>query len=782
MFNYKLLKYFLVITGILNCTNSEQRMKNNLTKYVPADFSQHDLIFTAPVNRWDEALPLGNGMQGILVWGDGKPLKLSLDRADLWDARPVKEWESPDYNYQTMRKWVAEKRIDDLHRLYDLPYGRDPAPTKIPAGRIEIQFPENCKVRGSRLALTQAMAQVDLTTGVQIRIFQHAVEPVGILTISGIKKLPELKLVAPAFGGNIETGQKHNALNTGDLARLGYPAPTRKTTETGQAFEQQGWGDFRFAIALKWKQTGAESWQAAWSISSSNETKTPLKLAEQRAAQALEQGFERLAVSHQTWWAQFWGQARVSVPNRLVERQWFLDTYKFGAAARRGAPPITLQAVWTADEGKIPPWKGDYHHDLNTELSYWPCYSGNHLEEGLGFLDWLWATLPEARKYTQHFFGKPGICVPMTADIEGKQIGGWHQYTHSATIAAWLSQHFYWHWRFSMDRDFLRERAYPYLKEAAVFLAAITEKDAAGQRFLPLSSSPEIFDNRIEAWLPSTSNYDLALMRWHFCATAELARELGLKDEAKRWQSVLAEFPDFSFSADDGRLLVAPNLPLRETHRHFSHLMAIHPLGIFRWENGDRDQKIIQAALEELERLGTDLWTGYSFSWLANLAARGKDGDRAEQALEIFAKAFCSPNSFHLNGDQTKSGYSRFTYRPFTLEGNMAAPAGIQEMLLQSYGGIIRIFPAIPETWQDVGFYQLRAQGAFLVSAKKQAGHLQQLEIFSEKGGTLRVEKLFNIDDYSVKLRKARQDVSGKNVLLFECEPGGSVKFSRKEG
>ena len=390
-------------------------------------------------------------------------------------------------------------------------------------------------------------------------------------------------------------------------------------------------------------------------------------------------------------------------------------------------------------------------------------------------MDWLWEIQPQARQWTKKFYDMPGVNVPMTSDIEGKQMGGWHQYTHSATTAAWLAHHFYLHWRYSMDWDFLRDRAYPYLKEAAIFLEAITEKDEHGKRFLPLSSSPEINDNRLDAWLPPTSNYDLALMRWLFAATAELAEELEYNEESRHWLAVLDECPDFALSPENGRLLVAPGLPLKESHRHFSHLMAIHPLGFFHWENGEEDQRVIRAALNELMLLGTDYWCGYSFAWLGSLAARGKDGERAEEVLEIFAKAFCSPNSFHLNGDQTKSGYSKFTYRPFTLEGNMAAAAGLQEMLLHSYGGVIRVFPAIPESWQDASFFQLRAEGAFLVSAKKEGGGVKRVEILSEKGGRLVVKNPFALSKYQRDIILADQITSDGLILKFECQPGARV-------
>ncbi|MHC4435031.1 MAG: glycosyl hydrolase family 95 catalytic domain-containing protein, partial [Planctomycetota bacterium] len=447
----------------------------------------------------------------------------------------------------------------------------------------------------------------------------------------------------------------------------------------------------------------------------------------------------------------YWSRSSVRVPNAVIERQWYLEMYKFGAAARADTPPITLQGPWTADNMKIPPWKGDYHHDLNTELSYWPAYSGNQLDGALGFANWLWDTKDTAKAWTKRFFDLPGLNVPMTADLNQEQIGGWHQYTHSATTAAWLAHHFYLHWRYSMDADFLRDRAYPWLHETSVFLEAVTEKGPDGKRTLPLSSSPEINDNRLEAWFPTITNYDLALIRWTFETTAELADELGKADEARRWRGLLAEMPQFAIDQQSRKMLVAKDCPLAASHRHFSHLMAIHPLGIIRWENGPDDRAIIEASLADLDEKGTAWWTGYSFSWLANLTARARDGEKAEKALELFSTAFCLRSSFHCNGDQSGKGYSNFRYRPFTLEGNFAAAAGLQEMLLQSYSGSIRIFPAVPAAWEDVSFKTLRAEGAFLITAERTAGRTHRVEITSEKGGLCRIENPFGQAEYEIE-------------------------------
>jgi alpha-L-fucosidase 2 len=417
-----------------------------------------------------------------------------------------------------------------------------------------------------------------------------------------------------------------------------------------------------------------------------------------------------------------------------LEKQYYLEMYKFGAAARKGAPPISLQAVWTADNGKLPPWKGDFHHDLNTQLSYWPSYTGNQLDLEEGFLDWLWSVREEGKKYTRWFYEAEGLNIPGVTTLTGVPMGGWIQYSFGPTVSAWLGQHFYLHWKYSQDRSFLKERAYPWLKEVAVFLDEVALKDAAGNRSLPLSSSPEIYDNRREAWFDITTNYDLALIRFAYKAAAEMAGELNLPEEAEQWLKILGEWPQLAVDPQTG-LMFAPGFPYHESHRHFSHLMGYHPLGLLDVSQGEEAKKVIYNTLRQLEKKGPDYWTGYSYSWQGNLYARAGEGDNAARALKDFATCFTLPNSFHVNGDQSGTGKSTMTYRPFTLEGNFAFASGIQEMLIQSHTGVIRLFPALPESWKDVSFLKLRTMGAFLVSADMVDGEVTRVEITAEKGG-----------------------------------------------
>ena len=178
--------------------------------------------------------------------------------------------------------------------------------------------------------------------------------------------------------------------------------------------------------------------------------------------------------------------------------------------------------------------------------------------------------------------------------------------------------------------------------------------------------------------------------------------------------------------------------------------MAFHPFGMIDWSNGEKDREIIKATIKRLDDVGPDKWCGYSYSWLGNLKARAMDGEGAADALRTFAQCFCLRNTFHANGDQSKSGKSTFTYRPFTLEGNFAFASGVNEMLIQSHTGTVRLFPAIPSSWQDVSFEKLRTVGAFVISAEMKEGKIKQVEIVPETGGTLKMVNPFNTGKFTI--------------------------------
>ena len=694
--------------------------------------SASDLQFTDLATVWDEAMPLGNATLGSLIWQKEGRLRFSLDRSDLWDLRPLDCYGGECFSFDWISGKIREKDYAPVINELETKGHSNPAPSKIPGAALEFSTEGWGPVVRSRLFLRNALCRVEWSSGVRLQTFVQADSPVGWFVFENVPDSFRLQLIPPAYGSDRNTAG-NGGLGDSSLALLGYEQGAVKQEGDFIAYHQPGWDGFFYDVAVGWKRRGGGI-VGAWSITSSLGNGH----AEQVVREALCGGVATAYSRHMAYWAPYWQKSVVCVPDTVVQHQYDREVYKFGSASRRDSYPISLQSVWTADDGRLPPWKGDYHHDLNTQLSYWPAYSGNRLDEGMAYLNTLWNQRQVHREFTRTLYGKEGLNVPGTCSLDGHIIPGWTAYTMSQTTGAWLAQHFYLHWKYSADDEFLSSRGYPYLRDVALFLEQQSHVDGQGVRRLEFSSSPEINDNRLESWFPDFTNFDLSLMHFAFRAAGEMADALGIQAEAAHWRELEAQLPAYALD-EKGALCFAPSLPYNQSHRHFSHAMAIHPLGLIDISHGPEEKQIVEATLAGLHEYGPDWWCGYSYSWLANLEARARHGSEACEALRTFAQCFVLRNSFHANGDQSKSGKSRFLYRPFTLEGNFAFASGVQEMLMQSHTGVINVFPAIPAEWKNVRFERLRARGAFLVSAEMKDGALASLSIYSEKGGRLRI-------------------------------------------
>ena len=732
--------------------------------YCPVTPSESDLVFTGLARSWDEAMPLGNATVGALVWQRDSSLRLSLDRTDLWDLRPVDSLSGDNFRFSWVKEHIRTKDYLPVQKKLDWPYNMNPAPSKIPGAAIEFPLEKIGAPTQVRLYLNNALCEANWADGTQMQTFVHATEPVGWFVFRNLKTPIEPSILTPVYNKTKPDGSL-DPVSGQDLHRLGYQQGETVREGNRITYHQKGYGDFWYDVVVCWKQEG-ETLYGTWSVTSSLSGEK----AAEKAEAALQRGLKQDYQAHLEYWNKYWAQSSVTLPDSILQKQYQNEMYKFASTTREHSYPISLQAVWTADNGKLPPWKGDYHHDLNTQLSYWPAYTGNHLTEGMGYLNTLWNQRDTYKRYTRQYFGTEGMNIPGVCTLTGEPMGGWIQYSMSQTVAAWLAQHFYLHWKYSADRTFLKERAYPFLKDVAIYLEQVSEVTPEGVRKLEFSSSPEVFDNSLQAWFSDMTNYDLAMMHFLFKAAAELAHELNLTDESSHWAALEAQLPDYDVD-EEGCLTFAKGYPYNESHRHFSHAMAIHPMGLIDWSDGEKSQHIIRATLKRLDEVGPDYWTGYSYSWLANMKARAFDGKGAAQALRTFAECFCLKNTFHANGDQTKSGKSRFTYRPFTLEGNFAFASGIQEMLLQSHTGTIRIFPALPEEWKDVSFEGLRAMGAFLVSAQMEGGEITRVRIYSEKGGMLKIAR-----PSTLKPDK-NYTLSGPDILNIDTQAGEWIEL-----
>ena len=357
----------------------------------------------APIARWDEAIPLGNGLLGGLLWGTGGTVNLSLDRGDLWDLRTPAPLKADDWNYATIQKLVAAKNQAKLVAMFDKPYQSFPYPTKIPGGRLELTFASPHTAKSFRLDVKQAVGRVDLGAAT-LEAFYSAEAPVAILSVTGAT--PTYRILAPAA-----------------LKKLGSPPAEMGSDGAVTWYLQEAALGLKYAAVVASRKRG-DGLEIALTVASTKDGPDPVAIGRKRVAGALAAGYEKLLTPHEKWWEDFWSRSGVRVPDPAVQSHYDLVQYFYGAASRRGAPPMPLQGVWTADAGGLPPWKGDYHHDLNTQFTYYAYQAAGRFDQGACFLDFMWDHLPAHRTFAKTFYDAKGAAVPGVMPLDGKALGG----------------------------------------------------------------------------------------------------------------------------------------------------------------------------------------------------------------------------------------------------------------------------------------------------------------------------------------------------------------------
>jgi alpha-L-fucosidase 2 len=455
-----------------------------------------------------------------------------------------------------------------------------------------------------------------------------------------------------------------------------------------------------------------------------------------------------------------------------------MEMYKLGCSSVPGGYPITLQGLWTLDGG-LPPWSGDYHLDMNVQQSYWPIYAANRLELGEPLYRTFSACLPRWQKQCQEFFGFDGAWAGCAIGPRGERIYGYSGVELWPGNAAWLAHHYWLHWLYSQDKEFLRSQAMPMIRACFLTYANLLEKGEDGKLHVPLSYSPEYHEGSFKAYAPDPA-CDLALIRMLGKAILGANAALGQDDElTPRVNEVLANLVDYP--QKDNKVWISGDQPMERSHRHHSQLMMLHPLEVVSPENGDAEKNLIMGSLLQIRVLGTGQWTGWSFPWMSLIAGRAGYGNWAYEMLDGYANGFILPNTFHVNGDPRVFGRSLFEYTPMTLEAGFGAAAAIQEMLLQSQGGVIRVFPSMPDRWHDAEFENLRAEGAFVVSARKRDGIVEYVRIHSEAGGKCRVRNPFVraawIADETVAGTQAKVVEAKDGIIEFETAPNSEYRL-----
>ncbi|MCK5804159.1 MAG: glycoside hydrolase family 95 protein [Lentisphaeria bacterium] len=429
--------------------------------------------------------------------------------------------------------------------------------------------------------------------------------------------------------------------------------------------------------------------------------------------------------------------------------------YLLVSSSANGSLPANLQGKW--NENVDPPWNADYHHDINLQMNYWPAETGGMQESVEALLRHIERFIPHARTAARDLYDCRGVYYPLQTDAWGRSTPesfGWAVWVGAAP---WLAQHMWWHYEFSLDEDFLRERAHPFLREVAEFFEDYLIEGENGELLCVPSQSPEnrfVGGNHqgapvslgINAAMDLELIHDVLTHLVHSCDVLDIDRE-----RQSIWRDMLARLPEPGIGAD-GRLLEW-NEPFEEVepgHRHMSHLFGLHPGEQFC---PFRTPALFRAAEKALEgRMAADGGhTGWSRAWVACLFARLGRGDEAFEHLEHLVSDFASDSLLDLHPPKI-----------FQIEGNLGGVAAIQEMLLQSYHGDMHFLPALPAAWPEGAVRGLRARNGFEVAIRWQGGRLEQAEITSRAGAEARI-----VDPDG---ERAVWDAAGKPVMFERHE------------
>ena len=738
------------------------------------DLNRYDIHYAHALTSWDEGLPLGNGRLGCILYGAG-PVYLAVDRIDLWDTRPHPNTLEDGFCYRNLvelSKSHTEKAWAERERLFEKIYDEFSYPSKISAGHFELDFVKKIWEVHAKVDIKMAVGEMSFDGG-NVEIFMDAQRPVGVARITGDY---QLRLCIPDYISEGSHGEKESVKDGGNIiptGGMGYPkAGIRK--EDGFLFYIQktntefSYGVFGCIVSKK------QCDELYFTIKTSSDGAAFDELAKRELREAAELGYEALREEHICWWKKYWQKARISVNDILLEKTYYRSWYLFASCSRKGNYPMPLQGVWTADDGKLPPWRGDYHHDTNTQLSYQAYLKADRLAEGEVFVDYLWKLKPQFEKFAQTFYGVEGLLIPGVSTIDGKPMGGWSQYALSPTMSIWVAVSFDEYYLYTGDEAFLKERAYPFFKGIGKAIKGLL-KERGGKLYLALSTSPEIYDATPKAYLEPNTNFDLALIRYLFTRLKEYAKLLNR--EEMDYEGILSKLDDIAVI--DGYIGLDRTERLKESHRHFSHLMCLYPLHLINYDTKEH-RALYRNALSEIEQLGTEMWVGFSFVMCAQLYAMAECGTKACEMLRKFADGFVEENGFHLNGDYKEKGYSSFHYRRFTLEALFGFCDALQEMLLQEHQGYLHFFPAIPEEWKMKGaaFYQFRSYGGLLVSGKIKKGYLQEITLEVPKPMHIKIKNTFSEKYVTLESQNAKQRIRETDGYFFLDLEKGNVKIT----
>jgi hypothetical protein len=458
---------------------------------------------------------------------------------------------------------------------------------------------------------------------------------------------------------------------------------------------------------------------------------------------AVSTGLDSLSKTHHQWWHQYWPESFLSIPDTRLESFYWIQMYKLASATRADRPAIDLMGPWT----DATPWPKIWWN-LNIQLTYWPVLTSNRLELGESLCKMIDNAKPALAANAKKF-SSDSYAIGRSASYDcvrsvGNEIGD----------LPWALHNYYLQYRYSMDDQMLRDRLFPLLKGSINYYLHLLKESPDGALHITDGFSPEYPGQPV----PNPDcNYDLALLRWGSQTLLWICDRLKIDDPLiPRWKQVLEHLTPYP--TDENGLRISASVADEQSHRHYSHLLMIYPLHVMDLDQpGNRE--LATRSLDHWLGMST-AFRGFSFSGAASLCAVMGRPDDSLVYLNRLLDSKILPNTMYVEAGPV-------------IETPLSAAASVHDMLLTSWGGKIRVFPAVPSSWPDVTFHQLRSEGAFLVSAERKGGATRFIRIESLAGEPCRlVTDMPNPGAVGVTVRKLSQsdyevDISKGQIVVL---------------